>query len=71
MSSSRGVPTVDPRQSYGGCPKRSAQAAAIADLPVAEFMQHVSRLGIPVIRGTAKQAVSDADVIDSWRSDSS
>ena len=47
------------------------KAAAIADLPIAEFMQHVSRLGIPVIRGTAKQAVSDADVIDSWRGDSS
>ena len=47
------------------------KAAAVAALPVAEFMQHVSRLGVPVIRGSAAQVSADADVIASWRSGSS
>jgi hypothetical protein len=47
------------------------KAAAVASLPVGEFMQHVSRLGISVIHGSAIQAVADADRIESWRDDSS
>src|SRR5262249_48011104 len=35
------------------------QAARFAGLPLAEFLQHVSRLGIPVIRGTATTVRED------------
>ena len=47
------------------------QAARLADLPVAEFIQHVSRLGIPVVRGTAARVREDAEVVATWRSGSS
>jgi predicted HTH domain antitoxin len=47
------------------------KAARVADVPVAEFMLHVSRLGIPVIRGSATEADADADVIESWLTGSS
>lgn len=47
------------------------KAARLADMAVAEFMQHVSRLGIPVIRGPGVDAGVDAAAIESWRSGSS
>lgn len=43
------------------------QAARFAGLPIAEFMQHVSRLGIPVVRGTAATVREDAEAITAWR----
>ena len=47
------------------------QAARFAALPIAQFMQHVSRLGIPVVRGTAAGVHADAQAIRAWRKDSS
>ncbi len=47
------------------------QAARLADLSVAEFIQHVSRLGIPVIRGSAASIRNDAKAIAEWRKGSS
>jgi predicted HTH domain antitoxin len=46
-------------------------AARLAAMPVAEFMVHVSRLGIPVVRGTPEAVRDDARSIDSWRTGSS
>jgi prevent-host-death family protein len=40
------------------------QAARCAGLSLAEFMQHVSRLGIPVVRGTATRVREDAQAIE-------
>ncbi len=47
------------------------QAARLAALPVAEFMQHVSRLGLPVVRGSASRVREDAGAIARWRKGSS
>src|SRR5712692_6389209 len=47
------------------------QAARFASLSLVEFMQHASRLGIPVIRGTATSVREDAKVIAAWRKGSS
>jgi antitoxin (DNA-binding transcriptional repressor) of toxin-antitoxin stability system len=47
------------------------QAARLAQLPLAEFIGHVSRLGIPVVRGTAAGVPEDAQVITRWRTGSS
>ena len=45
------------------------QSARLAGLPVAEFIQHVSRLGIPVVRGSAATVQEDAEAIEDWRRD--
>lgn len=47
------------------------QAARLAGLSVAEFMQYASRLGIPVVRGTAASVREDSQAIETWRKDSS
>ena len=47
------------------------QASRLAELSVAEFMQHASRLGIPVVRGTDAGAREDAQAITVWRKGSS
>jgi hypothetical protein len=47
------------------------KGARVARMPVADFMRHASRLGIAVIRGSAADALSDADAIRTWQTDSS
>ncbi|MBM5810719.1 MAG: prevent-host-death protein [Gammaproteobacteria bacterium] len=47
------------------------QAARFADVPLAEFMQHVSRAGIPVIRGRAGALAEDSRAATAWRGASS
>ena len=47
------------------------RAARFAGLPVAEFIQYVSQLGIPVIRGTAASVREDMDAIRKWCKSSS
>ena len=47
------------------------QAARFSGLPLAEFIQYVSQLGIPVVRGTAASVREDMDAIDEWRENSS
>jgi predicted HTH domain antitoxin len=42
------------------------RAARIAAVPLAEFMQHASREGIPVIRGGPKSVRDDAKRLESW-----
>lgn len=43
-----------------------ARSARLADMPVAEFAAHVSRLGIPVVRLNAKETSRDLDTLDQW-----
>lgn len=43
------------------------QAARFSGLSVAEFMQHVSRQGIPVVRGTPASVSEDAQTVAQWR----
>ena len=47
------------------------QAARFSGLGTAAFIQHVSRLGIPVVQGDAAQVHEDAEAVETWRTDSS
>ena len=47
------------------------QAAKVSGLPVAQFMQHASRLGIPLVRGTSSTVRQDAEAVEAWRKRSS
>ncbi len=47
------------------------RAARFSGLPLAEFIQYVSQLGIPVIQGTAASVREDTDAIHEWRKSSS
>ncbi len=43
-----------------------AHAARVAEMPLAAFVAHVSRLGIPVVRLSAEEAARDLDTLDEW-----
>ena len=43
-----------------------ARSAKLAEMPLAAFIAHVSRLGIPVINQTAEQIKQDIDTLDQW-----
>ncbi len=46
-----------------------ACAAKRADMPLADFITHVSRLGIPVINQTAEEVQQDIDALEQWLQD--
>lgn len=43
-----------------------ARAAHLADMPVARFVAHVSRLGIPVVKLEAEETRRDMDTLEEW-----
>ncbi len=43
-----------------------ARAAKVADTPLVDFMQHLSRSGIPVIQGSAKEVKKDVETLEAW-----
>jgi len=43
------------------------RGAKIADIPLVDFMLHVLREGIPVIRGNARTLREDIKNIEAWR----
>ena len=43
------------------------RGAKIAGIPLADFMQHISHEGIPVIRGNAKTLRDDLKNLEAWR----
>ncbi len=43
-----------------------ARSAKLADMPLADFIAHVSRLGIPVINQTAEEVQQDMETLDQW-----
>lgn len=43
-----------------------ARAARLAEMPLGEFVAHVSRLGIAVVRLDADDAARDLDTLDAW-----
>lgn len=43
-----------------------ARAAKVADMPLPEFMRHLSRSGIPVIQGSAKEVKKDVETLEAW-----
>lgn len=48
-----------------------ARAARVAEMDVASFISHLSRLGIPVIRLSADETKTDLDTLDQWLESSS
>ena len=47
------------------------QAARFSDVAPAEFIRHLSRRGIPVVRGTTATVHEDTEAIAEWRKGSS
>ncbi len=45
-------------------------AAKFAGLAVAEFIDHVSKLGIPVVSGTVETVQNDTESVERWRAGS-
>ena len=43
-----------------------ARAAKLADVPLANFISHISRLGVPVINQTEEDVKQDFDTLDQW-----
>ena len=43
-----------------------ARSAKLADMPLADFIAHVSRLDIPVINQTADEVREDMDTLEQW-----
>ncbi len=43
-----------------------ARSAKLADMPLANFIAHVSRLGISVIDQTVDEIEDDLDTLDQW-----
>lgn len=43
-----------------------ARSAKLADMPLADFIAHVSRLGIPVINQSAEEVQEDMDTLEQW-----
>jgi predicted HTH domain antitoxin len=43
-----------------------ARAARLAEMPLTEFVTHLSRLGIPVVALEADEAATDMDTLDAW-----
>ena len=56
---------------YRDCSLSLGQAARFSGLGMAAFIQHLSKLGIPVVRGSAATINEDAEAIHAWRTDSS
>lgn len=47
------------------------RAARLAGLALVEFMQHLSRTGVPVLTGEASDVRHDAETLDTWLAQSS
>lgn len=43
-----------------------ARSAKLADMSLADFIAHISRLGIPVINQTAEEVQQDMDTLEQW-----
>jgi len=43
-----------------------ARSAKLADMPLSDFIAHVSRLDIPVINQTADEVREDMDTLEQW-----
>ncbi len=43
-----------------------ARSAKLAEMPLATFITHISRLGIPVINQSADEVKQDIETLDQW-----
>lgn len=47
-----------------------ARAAKVAGMTIVSFMQHLSRLGVPVVQGSAEDAEKDMETLAIWLKES-
>lgn len=47
------------------------RSAKVAEMSVSQFISHISRLGIPVVRLDASETTADMDTLDEWLAASS
>lgn len=43
-----------------------ARAARVAEMSLVDFMQHLSRVGIPIVQGSAEEAEKDIETLAAW-----
>ncbi len=43
-----------------------ARSAKLAKMALADFIEHISRLGIPIINQTAEEVDQDMDILEQW-----
>jgi predicted HTH domain antitoxin len=43
-----------------------ARSAKLAKMALADFIEHISRLGIPVVNQTAEEVRQDMDTLEQW-----
>jgi predicted HTH domain antitoxin len=43
-----------------------ARSAKLAKMALADFIEHISRLGIPIINQTAEEVDQDMDTLEQW-----
>ncbi len=43
-----------------------ARSAKLANMALADFIEHISRLGIPIINQTAEEVDQDMDTLEKW-----
>jgi predicted HTH domain antitoxin len=48
-----------------------ARSARLAEMPIGDFVSHLSRLGIPVVRLDANEVDRDMDTLEEWLAASS
>lgn len=61
-----GVRTALATSLFKGGELSLARAANLADMTLARFIVHISRLGIPVINQTDDEVEEDMDMLDEW-----
>jgi predicted HTH domain antitoxin len=46
------------------------RAARLAEMPLADFMRHLSERDIPIVQGTAEEGKADLDALKKWTASS-
>jgi len=42
------------------------RAAKVASIPLADLIQHLSRLGIPIVEADSEETATDLETLDEW-----
>ncbi|MEE9303133.1 MAG: UPF0175 family protein [Thiotrichaceae bacterium] len=61
-----GVRTAMATSLFKGGELSLARSAQLANMPLADFISHVSRLGIPVINLSKAETEQDMDTLEEW-----
>ncbi|MDO8891028.1 MAG: UPF0175 family protein [Sulfurimicrobium sp.] len=61
-----GVPTALATALFRDGGLSLARAARVAEMNLVDFMQHLSRVGIPIVQGSAEEAEKDIETLAAW-----